>query len=122
MLTSRPLLTLDFRSDWAAMRQLPAVQPLVAVNGVQRIAHPIQLVVEVQPAQEFGELLLKDLLAHIRLFLVHAAPLAGFVDLLIDMPAQARLRFIHVGAKLLGLKHKVRVFLQRQMPVLLATH
>jgi len=38
----------------------------LGVAGVQRIAHPIQhLVVEVQPAQEFGELLLKHLLAHI---------------------------------------------------------
>jgi hypothetical protein len=40
--------------------------PLVGMAGVQRIAHPFQhLVVEVQPAQEFGELPLKHLLADV---------------------------------------------------------
>ena len=40
--------------------------PLVGVAGVQRVAHPFQhLVVELQPTEQFGELLLQYLLAHI---------------------------------------------------------
>ena len=50
--------------------------PLDGVAGVKRITYPFQhLVVEVQPAQEFGELLLDHLLAHI------LAPAGGRVAL-----------------------------------------
>ena len=49
-----------------ALDRLLVLAPLVGVAGVQRIAHPFQhLVVEVQPAQEFGELLLEHLLPNI---------------------------------------------------------
>ena len=40
--------------------------PLVGVAGVQRVAHPFQhLVVELQPAEQFGELRFEHFLAHI---------------------------------------------------------
>ena len=46
--------------------RLLVLAPLVGVAGVKRLPHPVQhLVVEMQPAEQFGELLLQHLLAHI---------------------------------------------------------
>ena len=46
--------------------RLLVLAALVGVAGVQRIAHPFQhLVVEAQPAEQFGELRFERLLAHI---------------------------------------------------------
>ena len=71
---------------------LPA---LVGVAGVQRLAHPIQhLIVELQPAEQFGELLLQHFLAHIAaaaggrvaLHLWVAGAMIIDVALLLDLP------------------------------------
>ena len=49
-----------------ALDRLLVLASLVCMAGVQRVAHPFQyLIVEMQPTQEFGELLLKHFLAHI---------------------------------------------------------
>ncbi len=46
--------------------RLLVLAPFVGVAGVQRLAHPVQhLVVELEPAEQFGELRFQHLLAHI---------------------------------------------------------
>src|SRR3984893_17451123 len=47
--------------------------PFIAVAGVQRLTHPGQhLVIELEPAEQHGELLCQQILAHIAM-----APMAG---------------------------------------------
>jgi hypothetical protein len=69
--------------------RLLMLAPLVGVAGVQRLAHPFQhLVVELQPAQQVGELLFNNLLANIRLIASAFKSGAVVIDvaLLLDLP------------------------------------
>lgn len=53
------------------------------------------------------------------LLFAQGAPLARFVNLLIDVPTQACLGLVHVGPELLCLPHKICIFLQADISVLL---